>query len=170
MKANPAAMQIYLLRHGAAEEAKAGKSDADRALLQEGEKKLRRMLEMASQAGVQPTLMLSSPLKRAVQTAEIAQKALGYKGEILRTRALVPDATVKHVWDEIRVHRNESSVMLVGHNPLFSNLAGYLLGCAELQIDFKKGAMLRVDVESFPAQPKGILRGYLTSKVAGCDG
>jgi phosphohistidine phosphatase len=170
MKAKPPAMQIYLLRHGVAEEAQAGMSDADRALLDEGGKKLRRVLEMAAQSGVQPTLMLSSPLKRAVQTAEIARKVLGYKGEILRTRALTPDATAKHVWDEIRVHRDELSLMLVGHNPLFSDLAGYLLGCVQLQIDFKKGAILRVDLESFTAQPKGILRWYLTAKMAGCDG
>jgi len=55
----------------------------------------------------------------------------------------------------------------VGHNPLFSELAAFLLGSAEIQIDFKKGAILRVDIENFPARPKGILRWYLTAKVAG---
>ncbi len=159
-------MQVYLLRHGVAEEGRAGASDADRALTQDGRRKLRQVLKAAAEAGVQPALILSSPLKRAVQTAEMARKALGYKNEILRTKALIPSSSVEQVWEEIRVHRDEASLMLVGHNPLFDNLAAYLLGRQEVQIDFKKGAILRIDLENFPAEPRGILRWYLTAKLA----
>jgi len=159
-------MQVYLLRHGVAAEARAGSADADRALTEEGRRKLRQVLEMARDAGVHPTLMLSSPLKRAIQTAEIAQQVLGYKNDILRTKALVPGSSVNQVWDEMRVHRDEASLMLVGHNPLFSELAGYLLGSQDIEIEFKKGAILRVDLEDFRLQPKGILRWYFTAKLA----
>lgn len=159
-------MQVYLLRHGIAEDGAAGTADAERALTQDGRRKLRQVLKAASEAGVQPALILSSPLKRAVQTAEMARKALGYKNEILRTKALVPGSTVEQVWEEIRVHRDEPSLLLVGHNPLFDHLAAYLLGRQEVQIDFKKGAILRIDLERFPAAPKGILRWYLTAKLA----
>lgn len=160
-------MQVYLLRHGIAEEGVAGKSDADRELTQEGRRKLRQVLESASEAKVAPSLILTSPLTRTVQTAEIAGAVLKYKNEILRTKALAPGSTVEQVWDEIRVHKDETSVMLVGHNPQFSELAGYLMGSKTAQIDFKKGAILRVDFESFSAQPKGVLRWYLTAKLAG---
>ena len=159
-------MQVYLLRHGVAAEARAGSADADRALTEEGRRKLRQVLEMARDAGVHPTLMLSSPLKRAIQTAETAQQVLGYKNDILRTKALVPGSSVNQVWDEMRVHRDEASLMLVGHNPLFSELAGYLLGSQDIEIEFKKGAILRVDLEDFRLQPKGILRWYFTAKLA----
>lgn len=158
-------MQVYLLRHGAAEEGRPGANDADRALTEDGKRKLRQVLKAASDAGVAPGLILSSPFKRAIQTAEIAAGVLGYKNDILRTKALIPDSDVEHVWEEIRAHRDEPSVMLVGHNPLFTELSGYLLGSSEMQIDFKKGAILRVDLESFPAQPKGVLRWYLTAKL-----
>src|SRR5579875_1283020 len=155
-------MQVYLLRHGIAEEGSAGSSDADRELTAEGRKKLRQVLEAASDSGVAPSLILSSPLKRALQTAEIARHVLGYKRQILQTKALSPGASVEQVWDEVRVHRDETAILLVGHNPLFSDLAAYLIGAKTAQIHFKKGAIMRVDMESFPSHPKGTLRWYLT--------
>ena len=158
-------MELYLLRHGVAEESTANTPDSERALTSEGRRKLRQVLEAAATAGLAPTLILTSPLRRAVQTAEIAQDALKYKGEVLRTKSLAPGATAEQVWDEIRVHRDEQRLLLVGHNPLFSELSGYLLGSNDIQVDFKKGAILRIDLERFPATPKGILRWYLTSKL-----
>lgn len=160
-------MQVHLLRHGVAEEARQGMSDADRALTNDGRKKLRQVLRNAIDADVHPTLIMTSPLKRAVQTAEIAKEVLGYNSQILRTKALTPGSNVEQVWDEIRGHRDEASLMLVGHNPLFENLTGYLLNCPGLKLDFKKGAFLRLDIESFPSQPHGMLRWLLTAKLAG---
>lgn len=159
-------MELYLLRHGAAEDATASTPDAERSLTSDGRRKLRQVLEAAAKAGVEPSLILTSPLKRAVQTAEVARDVLKYRNELLRTKALAPGATTEQVWDEVRVHRDEPSLLLVGHNPLFSELSGYLLGSDAVQVDFKKGAILRIDLEHFPAKPKGVLRWYLTPKLA----
>jgi phosphohistidine phosphatase len=159
-------MELYLLRHGVAEDGSAHRPDADHGLTSDGRRKLRQVLESASTAGLVPSLILTSPLKRAVQSAEIAQDVLKYKNQLLRTKALAPGATVEQVWDEVRLHRNEPALLLVGHNPLFSELSGYLLGSSDLQVDFKKGAILRIDLEHFPPKPKGILRWYLTAKLA----
>ncbi|MBV9301905.1 MAG: phosphohistidine phosphatase SixA [Acidobacteriaceae bacterium] len=158
-------MEVYLLRHGIAEEGRSGLSDADRALTQDGRRKLRRTLDALSEADVQISLMLTSPLKRAVQTAEIAQEALGYKGKLVRTQALSPNSRVEDVWQEIRSHRDESALMLVGHNPLFDALGGYLLGARDVQIDMKKGSIVRIDFEHFPPHPRGILRWLLIPKL-----
>ncbi len=160
-------MHVYLLRHGIAEEEHSGVSDADRALTADGRRKLRQILKTVAESGVKPSLMLSSPYKRALQTAEIAKAALGYEGEILRTKVLLPGSSPEQVWEEIRVHRDEGGIMLVGHNPLFDALGPFLLGTPALQMDFKKGAILRVDVESFGGHPRGILRWYLISKLSG---
>ena len=157
-------MQVYLLRHGVAEEQRTGLSDADRALTQDGRRKLRQTLRAASEADVQPTLILTSPLKRALQTAEIAQKVLAYKGDLVSTESLLPDSSVESVWREIRTHRDQPAIVLVGHNPLFADLAGYLLGAPDLQVDVKKGSVLRIDFDSFPSRPRGILRWLLTAK------
>lgn len=159
-------MELYLLRHGVAEDGNTRTPDSERTLTNDGRRKLRQVLESAAMAGLHPSLILTSPLKRAVQTAEIAQEVLKYKSQLLRTKALAPGATVEQVWEEVRVHRDQPSLLLVGHNPLFSELSGYLLGSNEIQVNFKKGAVLRVDIESFPAKPKGVLRWYLTAKLA----
>ncbi|HLJ14139.1 MAG TPA: phosphohistidine phosphatase SixA [Bryobacteraceae bacterium] len=159
-------MQIYLLRHGIAENGRTGQSDSERSLTSEGRKKLREILCLARDAGVSASLILSSPYRRAVQTAAIAAEVFSYKEELLRTRALEPTASPSDVWEEVRAHKGEEQLLLVGHEPLFSSLGAYLLGAQELAIDFKKGALLRIDLESFGAQPHGVLKWLLVPKLA----
>src|SRR5271168_401188 len=120
-------MQLYILRHGIAEDGAAGQPDSERALTAEGKKRLRPVLRMAQKAGVSPSLILSSPYRRALETAELAAKVLHYKGEVLRSRTLTPSSSPTSVWDEIRVHKDEPQILLAGHEPLFSSLTAYLL-------------------------------------------
>ncbi|MGA7412487.1 MAG: phosphohistidine phosphatase SixA [Bryobacteraceae bacterium] len=159
-------MQVYLLRHGIAEEARIGMNDSDRELTTEGRRRLRETLRALANVEVSPSLIVSSTLTRALQTAEIARSVFKTKASVLRTKALTPSATVEQVWDEIRAHRGESELMLVGHEPQFSNLAAYLLGARELRVDFKKGAVLRLDLEGFGAQPRGTLRWFFLARMA----
>lgn len=158
-------MELYILRHGIAEDAQAGQADSERALTPEGKKKLRSMLRVASNAGVTPSLILTSPYKRAIQTAQIAAEVLDYKAELLRTKALVPSSNPPPVWDEIRIHKDESVILLAGHEPLLSSLTAYLLGCPNLEIDFKKGALARLDLDRFGAEPHGVLKWMLAPKL-----
>jgi phosphohistidine phosphatase len=159
-------MQIYLLRHGLAEDGKPGGRDADRALTAEGKKKLREVLRSARAAGVRPDLILTSPYRRAAQTAEVAASALGYNGEVVRSKVLQPASNPRDVWDEVRTHRDVAEILLVGHEPLFGAVAGYLLDSPSLQIDFKKGALLRIDLPSAGPHPRGVLKWMLTPKLA----
>lgn len=160
-------MQVYILRHGIAEDAKAGGSDAERELTPEGRRKLRYVLKLAAEAKVKPDLILSSPLKRAWQTAAIARRELGVKEAVNESRALLPGSSPEDVWSEITTHKSvANSLLVVGHNPLFARLAAYLLGTPNAQIEFKKGALMRIDFESPGARPKGVLRWYLTASLA----
>ncbi len=159
-------MNLYLLRHGVAEEGGAGLADAQRGLTEEGKRKLKQVLAAAVDAKVMPSLILSSPLKRTMQTAEMAAEILKFKGGILQTAVLKPGTTVEQVWDEIRLYKDEPSLLLVGHNPTLSQLAGYLLGSPSMQVDFKKGALMKVELTSFPPSPRGALHWYLTAKLA----
>ena len=159
-------MQIYILRHGIAEDSEPGQSDSERALTPEGRKKLRNVLRVAHQAGVAPALIITSPLKRAVQTAQLAAEILDYKGDLLRTKALEPGAHPQMVWEEIRVHKDEPAILLAGHEPLFSSLTAYLLGCPDLQVDFKKGALTCVELDRFGAEPHAVLKWFITPKLA----
>ena len=159
-------MQVYLLRHGIAEEGRAGKSDAERELTAEGRRRLKNSLAgIASVAEICPSLVLSSPFVRAMQTARIAAQAFHYRLPILETKALIPSSRPERVWDELRVHSDEESILLVGHDPLFTSLSGYLLNAPALQVDFKKVALMRVDIEAFGAVPRGTLRWFATSRL-----
>jgi len=155
-------MQIYLLRHGIAEDGKPGRPDSERALTEEGRDKLRRVLKRARSAGVEPTVILSSPYKRALETAEVAAAELGYKGKIVRVNALVPEGMPAEVWEEIRARRGEDALLLASHEPLMSSMAAFLLESPSLQVDMKKAAIVRVDCDSAGTHPRGVLKWMLT--------
>jgi len=159
-------MEIYILRHAIAEPAKAGMPDSDRALVPEGRKKLREVIRLARAAGVSPSLILTSPYRRAVQTAEVAAEILGFKQAPVHSRALLPGSSPPDIWEEIRRHKDAASLLLSGHEPLLGQFVGYLLAAPLLQIDLKKGAIVRVDMEQFGLHPRGVLRWFLTPKLA----
>ena len=159
-------MELYLLRHGIAEDRSLTGRDSDRRLTEEGREKLRRILERAHAAGVRPSLILSSPLRRALETAEIAGHALGYDGKIVRTPALTPDSSPQNIWEAVRDHREQSAILLAGHEPLFSAAVAYLLGSTQEMIHFRKGALVRIDADPSSAAPRGILEWMITAKLA----
>jgi phosphohistidine phosphatase len=159
-------MEIYLLRHGIAEEGRPGERDSDRALTSEGREKLRRVLKRAHDAGVRPGVILASPYQRAVETAQLAAELLDYRGEIVKTRALVPDASPQEAWDEIRSRRTEAAILLASHEPLMSSMAAFLLSSPALQVDMKKGTLSRIDCDHFGPEPHGLLKWMLTAALS----
>ena len=158
-------MEIYLLRHAIAEDRKPHGSDAARELTAEGREKLRRVLERARKAEVQPSLILTSPLVRAVQTASMAAAALGCD-TVVKTPALEPDSSPQLVWEQIRERRNERAVLLAGHEPLLSAAVAWMLGASSLAVDMKKSALVRLDCARIDAAPKGVLKWMLTPGVS----
>jgi phosphohistidine phosphatase len=156
-------VQIYLLRHGIAENTT---PDSDRALTAEGREKLRRVLARARAADVAPSLILSSPYRRAVETADVAAEILGYQGKVVKTRTLTPDASPFETWAEIRKRPEEHAILLASHEPLMSSLAAFLLASPALMVDMKKAALVRVDCERLGPEPKGVLKWMLTPATA----
>jgi phosphohistidine phosphatase len=161
-------MKIYLLRHGIAEIGRAGEPDSARALTAEGRNQLRETMKVAKEADVIPSLVISSPYRRAVETAEIAVEVLGYEGRIEKSSQLVPESSPEAVWNLLRENRTEDEVLVVGHQPLFGSATGFLLAAPNLLVDFKKGGIVRIDVSGFGLTPRGQLKWYLTPKLAGC--
>jgi phosphohistidine phosphatase len=157
-------MEVYILRHGIAEDAHGGMRDEDRKLTAEGRERLAALLRTAVRGRVRPSLVLTSPYVRAVQTAEMAASELGYSGSVVETKALVPDASPQDVWTEIRTHKDEDSILLASHNPLCSRLPGYFLGAPDAQVHFGKGAMVCIEFDRFGPEPRGILRWMLSPR------
>lgn len=159
-------MEILLLRHGIAADARPGQPDAERPLTGEGKQKLRALFRRLHKAGVRPALILTSPYLRARQTADIAREMLAPGAMIVPARALAPGSAPQDAWDEIRLYANQPSVLCSSHEPLCSQLAGFLLGAPELAVDFKKGALMRIDVETASQRPRGTLRWLVSPRLA----
>jgi phosphohistidine phosphatase len=159
-------MELYLLRHGIAEDGKPGGKDADRALTEEGVKRLRATLKRAREADLAPTLILTSPYIRAVQTARLAKEVLSYEGKLVESRAFTPDSSPEDAWDEIRNYSDERQVLIASHEPLMSSLTAFLLNSPALSVDFKKGALARIDLGGSMARPRGVLKWFLISKLS----
>jgi len=158
-------VELYLLRHGIAEDHSPTGHDSDRRLTEEGRDKLKRVLHRATQAGVEPSLILSSPYMRALETAELAASELHYRGRIMSVGSLTPDSSPPAVWSAIREHRDEAAILLAGHEPLFSSMVAWLLGSTRQMVEFKKGALVRIDVRT-GAAPVGVLQWMITAKTA----
>lgn len=124
------------------------------------------MLARAAKAQVNPTLIISSPLTRAMETAEIAAEVLKYGGEIVRSDRLTPNSTPPDVWSELRAHRDEPSILLSGHEPLFSATVAWMLGSTRAMIEFKKAALVRIGFDTLGTDPRGVLEWMLTPKIS----
>lgn len=151
------AMQIYLLRHGIADDPRPGQPDSERALTPEGRKRLRAVKR---RAGLTPMFTLSSPYVRAMQTAAI------FGGEIVQTPMLEPGADPEDAWNEIRIFKDKAQILCASHEPLCGHLAAFLLNAPSLRLDVKKGALIRIDVDRLGPKPHGTLKWMIVPRLA----
>lgn len=152
-------MELYLLRHGDAQPRDSSSPDAERALTRKGMQDVQTVTRQARVGNVRPDVILTSPLRRAKETAAIAQKEMGVK-RVLETKALLPDAAPETLWKELSSIEEAERVLLAGHEPCLSRLTQFLLG-AKVVLDFKKGAMLRVSIARSSKPGAGASHGVL---------
>lgn len=119
-------MRIYLVRHGDAVPEEDAGSDRDRWLSSRGREHARVLGRLLREQGVSPDAILSSPLPRAVQTAELVAQALDFLGAVSSLRCLEPSAQPRVAAGEISAAG--ASVLVVSHEPAISSLGAYLLG------------------------------------------
>jgi phosphohistidine phosphatase len=155
-------MQIYLLRHGIAEDRAVDRADATRALTAEGIRKMEQAAAGMRRLNVAVDLLLSSPLIRAQQTAEIVGQTLGLS--VLLEPALAPgfDLPMLLALLEKLETRAAQRVMLVGHEPDLGLLTSGLIGGG--QIELKKGGLALVDLPH-DVEMDGVLRWLLPPSI-----
>ncbi|MDX1953099.1 MAG: phosphohistidine phosphatase SixA [Verrucomicrobiota bacterium] len=159
-------MDLYLLRHAIAEtlEDAGVELDADRPLSPDGKHKMVKIAGTFSTLGVQVDRVLTSPFKRARDTAEIAAKALKTECEILPALA-AGKPTMKVIAELATRQAKNDAIMIVGHEPDFSRLISMLLsGSADLQITMKKAGLCKLRVERFTPGNFATLEWLLTPK------
>lgn len=142
-------MIIYFLRHASAGESLINpKKDDNRPLDKEGIEQCGYVGRALAAIDVQVEVIISSPLKRATQTASLVGNETGYEGKLQIEAALRPGASFAEFRKMLEKYASYESIMVVGHNPNLSQFLGTVIsesGC-EASVDLKKGAVARVDM------------------------
>jgi phosphohistidine phosphatase len=157
--------ELYLVRHGMAEErGEAWPDDAKRPLTQDGMSKLRKCARALKELGVVVDVIVTSPLVRTRQTAEVIAAGLDPHPHIVTADSLAPGGTVAAALSDLEKQAKRERIALVGHEPGIGELAARLVGTRH-PIPFKKGAICRIDVEGLPPSGPGDLRWFLTPRI-----
>ena len=118
---------VYLVRHGKAAGRDTEMPDFERTLIERGRNDSMEVAERLQKQGVNPSLIISSPAARAIQTARIFAENLKYPKKKILTRKALYDQTDDAILDILHsIDDEHDTVMLVGHDPSFSYFAGIL--------------------------------------------
>ena len=162
-------MELFVIRHAIAEPL--GKknefSDEKRALTDEGRERMREVVNGLAKLGVEFDLILTSPLARAVETAEIVGAAVGLtKKEIKQSNNLAPGASVEHLFAEIKGLAGVEAIALIGHQPDLGGLISRIIQSdrGELSIQLKKGCVCCLNVTEKVPTLRGDMVWLLTPR------
>ena len=148
-------MNVYVLRHASAGTRRANPLlDLRRPLDKEGKEHCLRLAQVLNGLKVTFDLVVSSPLKRSLQTAQLVATETGYEAQILLSKALAPEATFADFQSLLAEAHGSENLLVVGHSPnlqmfLGSLLAGTSEGVAPdriPQVRLRKGSIARVSI------------------------
>lgn len=159
-------MKLYLVRHGIAVEGlvRGISSDSQRPLTEEGIEETKMVARSLKRLNVKPEVIVSSPLVRAEQTAEILKEQLF--GELMTSDSLCPGVTAQNVYKFLKEYADKDEIMLVGHEPDMGELVKEIV-CAgfEFSLPFAKAGVCCVEVADLPPTMPGTLKWLVTPKL-----
>jgi phosphohistidine phosphatase len=155
-------MNLFILRHASAGTRRPNPAlDVKRPLDKEGKKLCIQLANVLNALNVQFDLIISSPLKRSLQTAALVGTETGYESSILLANALAPEATVKDFHRLLQDFSTAENLLLVGHNPNLTTFLMSLLApscsAARPNIRLRKGSLARLSINRGPAILQGLL-------------
>jgi phosphohistidine phosphatase len=158
-------MIVYFLRHASAGKKMLNSAkDERRPLDEEGVLQARYIGRMLANLDVQAECIISSPLKRAMQSASLVANELAFENPVRTEDALRPEAKFEQFQEMLAEYRKHEEVIVVGHNPsfteFFSKTISETTGAA--QVEFKKGAVAKVELRG----RSGTLHWLVTPKIA----
>jgi phosphohistidine phosphatase len=160
-------MNLYILRHGiAVEHGAAGyKNDDERPLTSKGERKVRMIAKAINALEISFDVILSSPLVRARETAEIVAEALKAKKRLELTDTLTPQESAKSLIEYLVEQGAVDDVLLVGHEPFLSRFISLLIsGNSHAWVLLKKGGFCKLSTEELKHGQCATLEWLLTPK------
>lgn len=157
-----AGTELYLIRHAVAEErGPAWPDDTRRPLTPQGVRRMTRCARGLARLDVTFDQILTSPLVRAVQTADIVAGTYDAPPPIVTIESLAPESSPAAVLADLERYSRRRRIALVGHEPGLGELAARLAGLRRA-LEFKKGAVCRIDVRAVPPAQPGTLRWFAT--------
>lgn len=154
-------MILYIMRHAEAVEGSEALPEEWRYLTEKGRSAAEQMSSAIAVSGPKPRLILSSPLLRAVQTAEIQAAKACRKKVVIASGLLSPGADMDELIAYLKKQNNAKRVMVVGHEPQLGTLVTELLGRADGGIALKKGACVALKL-SPGRKPERSFLWYMT--------
>lgn len=159
------ALRLYLVRHAiAAERGEAWPDDSKRPLTSKGITRMRAVARGLRELDVTLDAILTSPLERAKQTAELLAASMKPAPPVMILEALAPGVAPAQVAEGLAPFRKARRIALVGHEPGLGELAAWLIG-ANAPLSFRKGGVCRIDVMAFPPSGAGQLVWFATPKM-----
>jgi phosphohistidine phosphatase len=161
----PGPYELYLIRHGVAEErGEKWPDDSKRPLSADGMSKMEKIARGLARLELELDVILTSPLIRTRQTADIVAAELDQHPPIVNADALAPGGDFAAVMTALEKQSRRSRIALVGHEPAIGELAARLIGSRHA-MEFKKGAICRIDIDEIPPSGPGDLRWFATPKL-----
>jgi phosphohistidine phosphatase len=153
---------LYLVRHAiAAERGPNYPDDRERPLTSEGIARFKRVVDGLKEFDVKPEIVLTSPLVRAMHTAELLVAGIGGKPRVETLEALAPGGRMAQVLEAIaKFSKRSHHIALVGHEPDLGELAARLLR-ARSTIEIKKGAVCCIELDGAMPTGPGTLKWLL---------
>jgi phosphohistidine phosphatase len=161
----PGSYELYLIRHAVAEDrSDAWPDDTKRPLSADGIARMRKAVRALPRLDVAFDVILTSPLVRTRQTADIVAGVFADPPPIVEIESLRPGSPFAAITADLEKQSRRGAIALVGHEPGIGELAARLLG-ARPPLAFKKGAIARIDIKSLPPSGQGTLRWFMTTRI-----
>jgi len=162
-------MNLYLMRHAiaVAGDEPGVDTDGERPLSPKGIKRMRKAARGLKRLEIPFDALLTSPLLRARQTADVVAPLIGLEGQIEVISGLTPESLVDNLISDLTGYQNREHLLLVGHEPLLSQMMAFLLTGKknqELGIELKKGGLCRIEIDGLPPDKPGKLHWLLAPK------
>ncbi|HLJ89667.1 MAG TPA: phosphohistidine phosphatase SixA [Candidatus Angelobacter sp.] len=158
-------MIVYFLRHASAgKKLHSATKDERRPLDDEGILQTRYVGRMLANLDVQVEHIVSSPLKRALQTASLVANEMAFERPVVIDEALRPESTFVQIREMLSRFKQSDSVIVVGHNPNFTEFVSKIISGAEgtAQVEMKKGSVAKIELNG----RSGTLQWLVTPRIA----
>jgi phosphohistidine phosphatase len=160
-------MELFILRHGeAGKRLSSAIGDKTRPLTSTGKAEVLEEAKALKRIGIKFNLIVTSPLKRAYETANIVANIYKKKNILKVWNELAPEGSITDVYHKVSQLGQESLILMVGHEPQLSEITkGIITRTGSCNIVLKKAGLVRINIMKSNPSPKGELRWLLTPRI-----